>query len=398
MSSTNPKRHDWNDLLCLGALLSFSLLAALAVSHILPYYRMGEYADPAMLMVRYGRIDYDFLPVGYPALLALGYKACASETGFTAVNILLSLLTLASAWLYLRLTGLSVKLTLLVTFALSLYPDFSLSYNKIQDTNITAIALFAFLSVMVLMRRAKHRFAYQDLLLGAVLGLATLIRPNLLLLAIASWVVLCRLHLRHLLPRILAQTAIAVTVYCALTFAISGSVFFPQNGPYNLYSGYNPYTIQHLWNEEDSIPIGLAALHVQYTDNRDPKLYPIYRSSAIAFIRDHPALVLKLDLFKFLNLLRPDLHIHPARTLAGLLKILCALGLPLWFLVSLLRQPPRGFDTRFLLAAVLLAVLLQFCLIISTPRFRVPLDFLCWTDLAAVLLLRGIPFQAEENA
>ncbi|WP_158787747.1 hypothetical protein [Granulicella sp. L46] len=388
MSSTTQSRKSWNEYVCLGSLLAVSLLVAIITSMILPYYRGDEYADPAMEMVRTGHIFYNFLPVGYPALLALGYKAFGSETGFTAVNILLALLMLASAWLYLRLTGLSVKLTLLVVFALSLYPDFSLSYNKTQDTNITAAAIFLFMSAMVLMSRPKDRFAYPDVLLGASLGFAALIRPNLMLLAIVSWVVLYRSVLRSLFPRILAQTATAALVYCSITILIHGSMFFPRNGAYNLFSGYNPYTSQHLWNEEDSIPFELAAQHVQYTDNRDPKLDPIYRNSAIAFIRSHPGQAVKLDLLKFANLLLPDLHAHPARSLAGLAKILSSLAIPLWLVFSLVGGAPRAYDTRFLVAAVILSVILPFCLIISTQRFRIPLDFICWTDLGAMILLR----------
>jgi hypothetical protein len=395
MSSATQSRKPWNDYVCLGVLLAVSLLVAIIVTRVLPYSRGEEYVDPALEMVRTGHIFYNFLPVGYPALLALGYKTFGSDTGFTAVNILLSLIMLASAWLYLRLTGVSVKLTLLVVSALSLYPDFSLSYNKTQDTNLTAAAIFLFLSAMVLMSRARDRFAYPDVLLGASLGIAALIRPNLLLLAVASWVVLYRsvlrgFKIRNLFPRILAQTAIAAVVYCSITILIHGSMFFPRNGPYNLFAGYNAYTSQHLWNEEDSIPFALADQQVQYSDNRDPKLDPIYRSSAIAFIRTHPAQAIKLDLLKFAQLLLPDLHVHPARSLGGVAKILCSLAIPLWIVFSLAGGAPRAYDTRFLVAAVLVACILPFSLIISTQRFRIPLDFLCWTDLAAMLLLRRI--------
>ena len=399
MSKPIQSRQSWNEYVCLGALLAVSLLVAIKISMTLPYFRGDEYADPAMEMVRTGHIHYNFLPVGYPALLALGYKALGSETGFTAVNIILSLIMLASAWLYLRLTGLSVKLTLPVVFALSLYPDFCLAYNKTQDTNITATAIFLFMSAMILMSRAKDRFAYPDVLLGASLGVAALIRPNLMLLAIVSWVVLYRsvlpgCRMRKLVPRILAQTAIAAVVYCSITILIHGSMFFPRNGAYNLYSGYNPYTSEHMWNEEDTIPDALAAQHVQPTNNGDPKpnrepeLDPIYRDSAIAFIRNHPGQAAKLDLLKFVNMLLPDLNVHPARSLAGLVKILCSLAIPLWLVFSLMGGAPRAYDTRFLVAAVIVSVFLPFCLIISTPRFRIPLDFICWTDLGAMVLLR----------
>jgi hypothetical protein len=106
----------------------------------------------------------------------------------------------------------------------------------------------------------------------------------------------------------------------------------------------------------------------------------------------------KLDLLKFANMLLPDLHVHPARSLAGLVKILCALAIPLWLIFSLMGGAPRAYDTRFLVAAVIVAVFLPFCLIISTPRFRFPLDFICWTDLGAMVLLRWTnPVTARAN-
>jgi hypothetical protein len=397
MYAKTQRNIQWNDYFCLGALLTVSLLVAITVSRVLPYYRGGEYADPAMEMVRSGHIYYNFLPVGYPALLALGYKAFGSEAGFTAVNIALSLLMLASAWLYLRVTGLSVKLTLFVVAALSIYPDFCLSYNKTQDINLTAIALFAFMSSMVLMNRVRDSFGYPDALVGLSTGMAALVRPNLMLLVFASWLVLYRSNIHRLFSRSLLQAVIAAVVYCSITILVHGSMFFPRNGPYNLFAGYNPYTIEHLWNEEDSIPFDLAAQHVQYTDNRDPKLDSFYKKSAVAFIRAHPGRAVKLDVLKFTSMMLPDLHVHPANTVPGMMKIMCSLGIPLWFVIVLLWKSPRSDDAKLLVSLVLASVILPFCLIISTQRFRIPLDFICWVDLGATLLFKQEDLAASED-
>jgi len=388
MSGNKLTSRQCNESLCLGALLAVSLAVAVAVSNILPYYRADEYADWAMQLVRTGHIYDDFLPIGYPALLALGFKVLHSETGFTAVNILLSLVMLASAWFYLRLTGLSVKLTLLAVSLLSVYPDFSLSYNKTQDTNITAIALFAFMSFIIFLSRDKDRVGLSDLLVGLSLAFAGLIRPNMLVLVPVSWFFIYRSRLRFRLRRAVLQSLIAGLVYCAITVLVHGSMFFPRNGAYNLYSGYNPYTIEHLWNEEDSIYAALPAQHIPFTNNRDPSLDPIYRASAIAFIRHHPGTALHLDLLKFTTMMLPDFHVHPANTPAGGMKILTALAIPLWLIFAISGAPPRQYDPRLLVSSVLVAIILPFCLIISTQRFRIPLDFICWTDLGAIVLLR----------
>jgi hypothetical protein len=388
MSKPTESNSDWNEYLCLGALLTVSLAVGTISSVILPYYRAGEYADYAMQLVQTGHITDTFLPILYPTLLAFGYRLFHSDTGFTAVNILLSLIMLASAWLYLRLTGLGTKFTLLVVALLSLYPDFSLSYNKTQDTNLTAIALFMFLSAVILTNRDKNRIGYMDLLTGVSIGFAALVRPNLILLVPVSWLVLSHAGVRRLVPRFLVHLTTAAVLYCSITILVHGSMFFPRNGPYNLYAGYNPYTSQHIWNEEDSIYAALPAQHVQFTDDRDPKLDPIYKKSVIAFIRHKPGYAIKLDLLKFVSMMLPDFHSHAPAGLAGGMKIFCALAIPLWIIAMIFGGAPRGYDTRFLLSCLLVATLLPFCLIISTQRFRVPLDFICWADLGATLLIR----------
>ncbi len=340
-----------------------------------------------MKMARTGQIQDDFLPVLYPALLAQGFRITGSRTGVTAVNIALSLLMLAGAWVFLRLSGLSLTLTLLVVSALSLYPDFFFSYTKVQDTSLTATSIFSFLSATIYLCREKHRLWLPDLLVGITLGVAILVRSEMVTLGAASLFVMHRLKMSRLVQRFLTQTVVAAVVYWPVVALIHGSVFFPRNGSYNLFAGYNPYTSSHLWNEEDSMAQACSADHVACNPRRDPRFDRFYRAAAIAFMRQHPGEVVELFLLKFGYMMLPDLHLHPLHTLAGAAKVFAALGIPLWILVSLLCYRRRGFDTRLLIASVLFALLLPFCLIISTHRYRVPLDYLCWTDLGATALL-----------
>ncbi|MGC9198745.1 MAG: hypothetical protein ACP5E5_07370 [Acidobacteriaceae bacterium] len=375
------------------ALLCVSLAVAIFVSTHTAYHPNHGYLGPAKEMVRTGHIQFDFLPVLYPALLALGYRALGPETGVTAANIALSLLTLVSAWLFLRLSGLRPALTLLVVSGLSIYPDFLFSYNKTQDTSLTATAIFLFLSALLFMGRAKLmgasklRLWLPDVLVGITIGFAVLVRTNMLTLGIASLFVMYRLKTGRLFQRALIQAAAACVIYSSVTLLIHGSVFFPKNGSYNLFAGYNPYTAQHLWNEEDSLGQACSADHVNCDQKRGSRLDPFYRAAAFTFIRRHPGQVVGLFLLKFGYMMLPDLHVHPLDTLAGMAKVLAACGIPLWVVASVLWKPAGRGPAQLLIASVLVAVLLPFCLIISTHRFRVPLDYLCWTDLGATALL-----------
>lgn len=377
----------WNDYACLSITLTTSLLVALISTHFLPYFRIGEYVGPAMEMVNTGHISYNFLPIGYPALLALGYKTLGSEHGITAVNIALSLVMLASAWVYLRLTGAGIKVTFVLITLLSFYPDFSLSYNKTQDINVTAIALFCCMSSIILVIRVKRRLSYADILLGLSLGAATIIRPNMMLLVPMSWLVLGLSKTPKLFYRSLLHLILAVSVYSAITTVVHGKFFFPRNGPYNLYAGFNPFAAQHLSNEEDSIPQAMAAQGIIIQDWRDPKYDPIYLHSALSFIRHHPTYSLKLVWLRFVEMMLPDFRFHAAASLAGWGKALCALAVPLWLIGACFLPSTREYDPRFLVIAVMVTTVLPFALTVSAQRFREPLDFICWIDLGASILL-----------
>ncbi len=383
------RSEAWADFAGLSALLSVSLFVALVSVRLSTYrhYWLDQYMGPAMEMVRTGHIHDDFLPVLYPALLAGGYRLFGSEEGVTAVNIALSLLMLASCWVFLRLRGLRPALTLIVVSALSLYPDFALSYDKTQDTSITALAIFSFLSALIFLVKERNRPWLPDMLAGAALGFAVLVRTNMITLALASIFVMHRLGAGRLLRRALLQGAAASTVYCMATLLIHGSIFFPRNGSYNLFAGYNQFTSAHLWNEEDSIGDACAADHVACTNDRDPRLDHFYRTAAIDFVREHPGQAVRLALLKFGYMMSPDLHLHPFDTLAGQAKVLESFGIPLWAAASFFFWNRSSSETRLLITSVLVAVTTPFCLIISTHRFRVPLDFLCWSDLGATAVL-----------
>ena len=113
--------------------------------------------------------------------------------------------------------------------------------------------------------------------------------------------------------------AVLVTVftYVAVTTAVHGSPFFPQNGPYNTYAGANSHTEQILYgvrNAEDSVPLALEDIGIHTTvdwfrqsdqpgidDARDLKYIPVYQREFRKFVLEHPGQMALLDMEKFLG-------------------------------------------------------------------------------------------------
>ena len=391
-----PKRHEFQ---LLGGLLAVDLLIGIVIVWKMPFDApTPEYLWPAIEFGTTHHIASAFLSLGYSALIGLGYRVTGSKWGISAVDILICLSIIAAAWAYLRLIHMTVRQTLCLTALLSLYPEFLLSFHKVEDINITALLLFSFLVAVLLIQRA-NRWGYPDLVLSLVLTAAILVRPNLVLLVPLAWFVLYKLRVPKLVVRAATQALIISLCYVAFTTAVHGRPFFPHNGPYNLYAGANPFTEAHMDNPEDSLVEALAAQGIYatmnwekqadlpgVTDLRDANLEPLYRRLAWNFIRFHPSTMVRLTWLKFVNLMRPDLRQHRAGSLGGLFKILEAFAIPLWIAATCLLPHPGPRYTRLLVAATLILSVLPMLLTVSPARFRVPLDFVCWMDLGAIVL------------
>jgi hypothetical protein len=392
-------------ILPLGVLLAVDLLAALAVAWKVPFQAPNpSYLCDAKQLMATHRISTSFLPVGYSGVL--GWSGMlAGQAGIVGMSILMSLAVIAAAWIYLRSLGVSVRLTLVLTALLSLYPDLLLSYNKAQDTALTAVLLFLY--VTLLLRAVKaQRFGVTDALLGLLLGYAVMVRPNLVLLVPLVWFVFWRFRVPAAGVRLFWQTVLVVGFYALGTTAIHGRPFLPQNGPYNLYAGANEFTAEHIQNEEGSL-IEAMALHgikvidpdsLCIADSGDPevadiherRLDPVYRKFALQFMREHPLQMVKLMGLKFMALLSPDFMLHRPGSLGGMFKILSAAAFPLWLLAFLLwpQSHPGPAATRLVVVLTVLCYVVPFLLTVSSSRFRVPLDFFLWMDLGAIVAAR----------
>jgi len=284
---------------------------------------------------------------------------------------------------------------------LSLYPDVLFSYNKLQDTNITALLLFAVLAALLRLLRSSD-LGRADWLVAGVLGVAVTVRPNLALMILLAWVSMWRAGLPRLWWRVAMQAAVIGLIYAVATTLVHGRPFLPHNGPYNLCAGANPLTEANIRDEESTLPTllaqhGIAASPADWgrdpdtpgiVDVRDRRFGPVYLRLAGRFIREHPGTMVKLTGMKLVAMMQPDLKQHPLGSLGGWFKVLATLALPLWLVGMMVLPHPGPPATKWLVGGMVALYLLPFLLTVSGPRFRVPLDFFCWMDLGAMVAWR----------
>jgi hypothetical protein len=394
-------RQYFGDLRALAAVLAVNLACAVPIDlHMGRKVTLPELYYQALEFAHTHRIASDFLPIGYTALIGLGVRLTGSLAAIDVIDILISLAVVVAAWIWFRVQGSTVMQTVAVTLLLSLYPDFMLSFLKVEDTKLTELLLFAFMAALACVLRSR-RIGWADAALAIVLAWCVLSRANLVLFLPLACGFLFAARVSQPVLRSILYLAAILLLYAGVTAAVHGRPFLPQNGPYNLYAGANPLTKDYLMNEEDSIhpsllPLGIDA-RVDWstqpdtpgvTDLRDSSFKPFYQQHAMDFMRHHVGTMIELCGLKFMTLLRPDLQVYHAGSLLGLIKIVSALGVPLWLLsLFLLPRPWRG-PAGLILPVMIAVYIVPFVLTISTPRFALPLNLICWTDMTATLLAR----------
>lgn len=301
------------------------------------------------------------------------------------------------AWLFLRERGMSPCQSTLIAAIVAVSPELSVSIFKVADGLITAMFLFAVMAGILAVIRIPQRW-FADVLLAAIFGWAIATRTNLAPLVLVCWFLWKRYGVPHLAARIGLQIMLIVMVYAGITTAVHGRPFLPHNGAYNLFAGANEFTPQYIDSEEDSLPAAMAArgknasVHWDtepdrpgVSDLRDRSFEPFFRHEALAYIRAHPLAMLLRIPWRLAVFLEPDLRVHPANTFGGVLKLFGFLMVPLWFAVWLWHPGEEDPAARALVALTVAAYILPFMLIVSAPRFRVPLEIVCLADLLAML-------------
>jgi hypothetical protein len=362
----------------------------------------GEYGMPAKEFQQTHHISSVFLPIGYPAFVGFACIICHGNAGLVAANLVIYLLWITLVWVVLQQLGMTANKAFWVGLVFAIYPDILLTINKASHTTLTSVMLLAFVSAAIWMVRSVADYR-ADAVLAMVLGAAVLSRPNLLTFVPLVWFLLWRFKLPHSLLRSMGQTAGAFASYAVVAIAVHGSVFWPQMGPYNLFAGANEFTQQDMGRSYDNaaegsiIPAlklrGIDAYHDwSRPDNapgdneiRNLKYKPTYEHGSLEFIRRHPGTMLKLTWLKFVTLFRPDLSVHRLRSAAGMVKVLAASLFWIWAALCCARRSEDGGATLIIALTIALFVL-PHLVTVSAPRYRIPIDVLCFVGAAAMLL------------
>lgn len=399
-------------MLFLGMALAFEALAAYMLGH-------GKPLDHAFLQFELGiqqilathHIQSTFLPIGYAALI--GYIQLLGTTIAPArpevlvfplqIAILLGILALARAILK-RYT--SAAYATAAALVISLNPALLYNANRITDANVTFLLLLALLFTLLRLRQSND--AWNACFFGLVLACSVAVRPNLvLMLPLLLWA-----GRGSRLPRagflVLSACGTALLLYAAVTTVVHRRPFYPENGPYNFFAGYNPRTesaLLRVGNGEQSIVQAMNDLGQHPTldwgrqsdqpgvdDIRDERYIPLYKSESRSFLRQHVLSVPKLIAVKFWTFMLPleanvdhsSVIFHRFRTA---IKFLTLLGMAVWaifLLLSAARNLHLGNPPVIWMAIL---YLLPFILINADPRFRTALEGILFLDLARMVYI-----------
>jgi 4-amino-4-deoxy-L-arabinose transferase-like glycosyltransferase len=400
-------------------LLLFLLPLTLLVAWRVPVtYPEGDFVNNLLDAARTGHVGSTFTPDAYPYLAGTAYRL-AGVRGFLALQAALYLLLgCVMLWLVRALAG-STRAAVLAVLVICLDPDLILSIAKVWDTGLTCLLLIGFATLSL--ASARRPSATVLLALATVWGLGMAVRPNFALLGIALAYLLPAVRVKAWPLKLAATVAWGCGTLLLANLLAHGSFYVAQNGPYNFFAGANPYTraaLLHLYNGESSVPLALSALgiHVgtQADATYDLALRSTYMHHALRFIASHPLRWLGLCSLKMLTLLRPDLKAHALLTVAGAVKVLTCLCVPLWLTtlglttlgLTTLGLTTLGLTTRGaakklepadrLMLVLAACYILPFLLTNADPRFRPPLDALVLAHAASLIARRfpGIAAQA----
>lgn len=376
----------------LSLLLATTALACLCIGLRIPLAApFPNYAADTATWASSGHIVDTFTPLAYPLFLGPAYRL-AGDHGIIVLQIALQIAIATLCFLILRRLGLSSRWSAIGSLPVALHPDLLVSVVKIWDVPLSTFLLLLLVYLCLrLHQQSTDRLSWVTVALSFALAAGLFCRPNyILLLPVIFFSFYGRRSsqsLRFIIGNFVASLVIACAVFALLGVAGHGKPFIPQNGPYNLYAGNNPHTLDALLthlNAESSLTTSYLELHPDATDAdlHSISLKHFYTHHAMRFALGHPGAELELVAVKFFTLFRPDTKVHRLVSVPGIMKGVLALPAVLVAVMLLLPgRPPLQFDDWFLLS-IELAYILPFLITNSDPRFRIPLD--------AVLLLHFV--------
>jgi 4-amino-4-deoxy-L-arabinose transferase-like glycosyltransferase len=269
-----------------------------------------DFADPLI------RTTPFFRPPGYPYFLAAAYRLLGpGYLGPRIVQMLLGVFNCLLAFaLARRLFGSGVALV--AAFFMSFY--WSFIYFEMEFLEPVAAVTLSLLLIYVLTSWTEAHSARRAAAAGVVLGLFALVRTNVLLFAVASvawsWWISKRQGLRPtrwaaLMAIYAGSAALAILPVAARNMSVAGE-FVPitSNAGINLFMGNNEKANGMVAEEIPGLgpfrncfdyPALVGALERRLGKRlRHTEVSEYFRREALAFIRQHPGVVLDLWLKK----------------------------------------------------------------------------------------------------
>ena len=350
-----------------------------------------------------GRISSNFLPVAYPLFSGIGYRI-AGMHGIIVMQVILYLLIVLFSFMTLTSLRLPRVWAAIATLPIAMNPDLLLSIHKFWDVPLSIF--FCVVLLLLFVQIQKNLRPSLILITGIAFGAAVFTRPNLEFLAAVAFLIIWRAPetIRMRLFAFAGFATISIITFGLLGIAGHGRVFFPENGPYNLYVGNNAFSagaLLHNFNGEPSIYAAVAAdtgltefmPSPCYSADVPPRptlfnpcastLQSFYTRQGLRFGAFHPIEEVKLVFLKLITLLRPDTRLHPLLTSQGLVKLV--VSLPIFLAVfSFIANRHLRADDDWLFAIFVLCYTLPFLITNSDPRFRIPLDFVALLYIASI--------------
>jgi len=357
-------------------------------------------------LVATGHIHSTFLPVGYPVILGSSewfgaHLGLGAGAAIFAVQTLVMVLIVTAARGVLMAFGGSARFATAVGLLIGLYPEYVSMMRSLNDTNLVLLNLL--LVLWTLLRQRERGTWRQAMWTGAALGFGLVVRPNLLLMvALLGWAVR-GLPRRKTLELLALSGAAFFMLYAGFTGVVHGRPFYPHNGPYNLFAGFNPFSeeaIKRNLNAEDSIVPALAADGIRtrldwtrdpdapgVADPRDDRYAPFYVAESEAFVREHPGEAARLTLLKMETLMRQspsdwlneETHYPLFKQVA---KRLVVFLLPCWILVMVLGRWVPAIRPSGLVVWMVVLYFVPFVVTNADPRFRLTIEGLVLLDIA----------------
>lgn len=361
-----------------GVLAAALVLTSRPMEATMPVY--GALAE----RLREAPVATSFEPLGYSYLIA-SMPGGSVETQAKRLHFLCYVvLALLTAWHFGHNGRLHPIASAAATIAVLFNPYVLINLFRLNDNNVNVPAILA---LFIALRNSTLLSA------SALLGAVTTVRPNAITLFAAVGVAAMGPRLGSVSGRfmttMLACVGIAAVTFLASAWAMTGRpLFWPTNGPYNLFAGNNPAAMSALvtdYNAETSLPDGLRWCGVEQHLRDVPA--STYTACTTRFWREHPIETVRLAGMKFYTMLfRPNLRLADSAFEVALQMGTMILPIAWWTAAAIVVLRRRELIDPLALAFVVLYAA-PFVASNADPRFRLPLDGVYALSLASPAVL-----------